>query len=383
MRCFPLSCSFSFSCSFSLAACAALLVACGDNKAVPLDPDAPIDPDAMPQATTAVVVSGTFAPGEPGLMSRLDVDALRVTERVAPTGAIGEDPVLREIDGLLYVINRASGNSITVLERSGAFVEQLPTGAGSNPQDVAVVGDKLYVPAFNTAGVVVLTRGSTEIKTISLASLDADGKPNCVSAYAVDTDVYVACELLDANFLPRARGKVAVIDTTTDTVRATLTLTFRNPFGAFERIPNGDLVIPTVPSFSSFAAGCVERITPGPTPVVAPCIVNNSALGGYVSRIAFQAGSPIQWMVVSKFDTQARGNLQGYDLDANMLWPAPITPDTQVLVDAVVCPDGKLVVSDQATGASGLRVYEGSTELTTEALPIGLPTSSNHGLVCF
>ncbi|HEU0032701.1 MAG TPA: hypothetical protein VFQ53_18850 [Kofleriaceae bacterium] len=361
---------------------ALLLAACGDNITVAPEQDGSVGSDASTPHTTAVVVAGDFTPGDPGVLSSLDVDTLEVTERIAPNGAVAEDPVLRDIDGTLYVINRAAGNSITVLERDGKLIEQLPTGAGSNPQDVAVVGDKLYVPAFNTAGVVVLTRGSTETKTISLANLDGDGKPNCVSAYTVDTDVYVACELLDANFLPRARGKVVVIDSATDTVRATLTLTFRNPFGTFERLPNGDLVIPTVPSFGSFTAGCVERIIPGATPAVGSCVVNNSALAGYVSRIALDPAGATMLMIVSKFDTAPHGRLRAFDLATSTL-ADPATPDAQVLVDAVVCPNGKLVVSDQASGAPGLRVYEGATEVTTEPLAIGLAPSSNHGLACF
>ena len=41
-----------------------------------------------------------------------------------------------------------------------ALVAQLGTGAGSNPQDVAMVGNTLYVPALGTAGVVAIVSAS-------------------------------------------------------------------------------------------------------------------------------------------------------------------------------------------------------------------------------
>jgi len=49
----------------------------------------------------------------------------------------------------------------------------------------------------------------------------------------------------------------------------------------------------------------------------------------------------------------------------------------------VSCPDGSVVVADPTIGANGLRVYQGNTEKTTAALPIGLPPASTHGLVCY
>lgn len=365
--------------------------ACGDNH-LRIEPDAGVGPVGNPaDPPRAVVVSGNFTPGEVGIMSALDLDAMQITEHVAPNGAVAEDPIIRYADGELFVINRNSGNNITILDsRTFAVKEQLATGAGSNPQDVAAVRNKLYVPAFGTAGVVVLTRGSTAISTIDLSSLDPDGQPNCVSAFRVVHDVYVACELLDENFSARGPGKIVVIDTLTDTVRATVTMTNANPFGVFERMPaeaGGDLVIPTVPSFFDATQGCVERIAPGSTPVANGCVVTNQALGGFVSRIDFQllGTVPIQWMVVNngQFGAGVRANLQGYDLAGEQLWPAPISPDSQLLVDAVVCPNGLIVVADQTMASNGLRVYDGGSEKTSAALAFGLKPNSARGLVCY
>jgi hypothetical protein len=325
------------------------------------------------------------------VMSSLDLATLEVAQRVAPNGAVAEDPMVRHVGDELFVVNRAGGNNVTILNASTfALVKQLATGAGSNPQDVAVVGQKLYVPGFGTAGVVVVPRDGSAPTAVDLASLDPDGQPNCVTAFAVGTDVYVACELLDATFTPRGPGVVVVIDTATDTVKgAPLTLTNANPFGVFERMPEaqgGDLVIPTVPSFGDVTMGCVERIVVGANPSAAGCQVTNQALGGFAARIAFQdiAGQAVQWIVASSFGAAGPvGTLRAFDLDTKMLVGNPITPPTQIIVDVVGCPDGSVVVSDQTMVANGLRVYDGTTERTTNALAIGLTPNSSHGLVCY
>jgi hypothetical protein len=225
--------------------------------------------------------------------------------------------------------------------------------------------------------------------TIDLSALDPDGQPNCISAFAVDSDVYVACELLDENFQARGPGAIVVIDSATDTVRTMLELQNRNPFGVFERMPEslgGHLVIPTVPSFGDFSTGCVEKITPGITPVAAGCVVTNQAVDGFAASIRFQrlGALDIQWMVVSKFDTEARGALKGFDLTNGTLWEDSISPPTQLIVDVAVCPDGSVIVADQTMAANGLRVYADTLlERTTAPLAIGLKPTANHGLVCY
>jgi hypothetical protein len=172
-------------------------------------------------------------------------------------------------------------------------------------------------------------------------------------------------------------------------VKTSFPLANRNPFGLFEQLPpgvlGGDLVIPTVPSFLDFSTGCVERVQTGAAPQANGCVVSNQRLGGYAARIDFQdrLGTPLLWLIVSKFDTAPRGNLQGYDLATSTLWPNPISPPSQVLVDLAVCPNGSIVVADQTMAANGLRVYDGIMELTADVMPIGLQPGSSHGLACY
>jgi predicted small lipoprotein YifL len=376
------------------------LAGCGDNASraagpgsgPPADgsPPPPGDSTPDPALARAVVVAGDFNPGHPGVLSTYNTRSGAVVANAGPAMAVGDDPVLRHVGHELFIVNRNDGNNVTILDdRSLAFEEQLGTGPSSNPQDVAVVGDKLYVPTYGSAGVTVLTRGSTTTSVIDLSVDDPDGKPNCESIYLVGSDLYVACQLLDdtQTFLPpRGPGKVYVVDTATDRVRATLTLGHDNPFSLLEQVPagaahGGELVVGTV--LFDDGSGCVERIVPGATPQAAGCLVDNADLGGYASRIAFEAdpGAAIGFFAVPMAFPHA--DLRALDMPTGMLRPAALNLGTEIVGDVVVCPDGSIVVADPTMNANGLRVFQGSTEKTTAALPIGLPPTSTHGLVCY
>lgn len=371
-------------------------VACGDDGTNNNNPDGGGGGDGGPSGPPrAVVVAGTFSPGTPGVMSVLDITSKTVMTNVAPSGAVGADPILRRFGNELFVVNRNDGNNVTILDASDyTLKEQLATGAGSNPQDVAIHGTKLFVPALGTAGVVVLERGSSAITTIDLSALDPDGKPDCVSAYTVGDEIYVVCGTLDAMFEARGSGKIVVIDAATNQQKGDAQdQGNRNPLGNLEKLPagvvNGDLIIPTIPTFGDFTTGCVERIRTGANPGTNACLVTNSTVDGYVGRIDFQDvnGVPIAWIVASKFDSQARGTLWGYDLAERTLWPEPISGADHVIADVTVCPGdaatAAVVAADKAMGANGLRMYVGGAEVTTAPLAVGLNPQSPHGLVCY
>ncbi|MCP5940153.1 hypothetical protein NL351_30005, partial [Klebsiella pneumoniae] len=80
-------------------------------------------------------------------------------------------------------------NNVTVIDAATRAVKlQISTGANSNPQDAAVVGNKIFVPALGSKGVLVITRGSNTLAEVDLSGLDTvDSKPDCNSAYAVGT----------------------------------------------------------------------------------------------------------------------------------------------------------------------------------------------------
>lgn len=362
-----------------------ILAACGDNAKVHPDGGTGDTSDSGTGSAAplykAVVLGADFSSGT-GLVSRLDLASMSMQTN-AVAGVATSDPVIRHFGDKVYVINRSVGENVTILDAHNLSpVDQVSTGASSNPQDVAVVGDKLYVPAYGTAGVVVLQNDAIT-KTIDLGTLlgDPDGKPDCVSAYAVGTKVFVACGLLDANFTPRGNGKVAVIDTTTDHATA-LTMPEKNPAGFFVQSPTGDLLISAVPSFDVFTNGCVMKVpADGTTAPTCMTDLTNKALGGFVNALGYAPDGKL-WMAVvvdKNFATQS-AQLRSYD---GTTVSAAISGSTELIQDLTACPDGSVVGVEATFGASGLRVFRAGAEVTTAPLPIGLPPVFSGGVVCF
>jgi hypothetical protein len=370
-----------------------VLAACGgeDENFNPPQIDAgetPIDADTTPRPT-GVAVTGDF--NVTGILSTIDVASATPT-RNALAGVAGGEPWIRRFGDELFIVNRAGGNNVTIVRRSPlGFVDQFGTGGGSNPQDVAVVGDKMYVPVFDaTGGLRVINRTTRAMTTIDLGALDTDGKPNCISAYAVGTKVFVACDIFDANFVPRGAGKIAVIDTTNDTVATTFDLANANPFGRFVRSPEGsmfagDLLIPTVPALTSYTNGGLERVSVGATPAANGYAVTNATLAGYVAAADIDPEGETLWIAAFALNSDFSNNfgrLRPITLSNGTLGEA-VSPTAQLISSVAACPAGSVLAGDITFGASGVRIYKEGAEQTTAAIDIGRPVNAPNGLLCY
>ena len=359
------------------------VAACGDNDVVS-SPDAAATPDAAPAHAMAAAVSGDF--NVTGVFSTLDVVTRQATPN-ALAAVAGGDPYLRRIGDELFIVNRDRGENITIIGGAPlALIDQYGTGGGSNPQDVAVAGGKLYVPALGSSGVVIINRATRAVTTLAFPAIDPDGKPDCVSALAVGTRVFVACGVLDASFTPRGPGKVIVIDSTRDAIEATLDLPFANPIGLITPgLGAEQILIETAPSFTNPATGCLAGVKTSGTPMVTGCVVTNAALGAYVNRVQVSADGHKLWMATAlyapDFSSQA-GTLRAYDAGRAAL-EAAISPAAQQILDVATCPDGRVIAGDAKMGASGLRIYHDGVEETTTPISIGRPTGGGNGLACW
>jgi hypothetical protein len=368
--------------------------ACGDNLGSGGDaPDAGA-PDGQLGAATAFAVAPDYENGV-GIASTIEIPSLAVETNVV-AGAISSDPAVRVIGDRIYVINRFGFDNITILERDGfALVEQVSTGANTNPQDVARAGGKLYVAAHDSPGLLIIDEADLAAGvagTIDLSALDpADGDPDCTSVVEVGDLIVVACGVLDESFTPRGPGAIAVIDPDTDTVTTTFELTHANPLSFLVTAdPTGplaaDVLVATAPSFSDYSSGCIERIGIGAAPAPLGCLVDNSELGGYVSALAV-----VDDGLVATVNTCVDGDCFTTPTVAKLV---PISPSGEVgaplsgpsshVTDVVRCPNGAMVASDtDFADEPGIRVFHDGAELTTGPLAIGLPPAFVNGLACY
>jgi len=356
-----------------------LLAACSDSS------DQVTAPSFAAGDTAFCVTLGADYKNNVGAMAAVALPSLTVTKDILH-GATSGDPVLRAFGKKLYVINRTAGNVTIVDATNGSdwsVESQFSTGSTSNPQDVAVAGNKLYVATYAGTGLQVwdLTT-KTQTKMVDLSSYDPDGVPNAQSVAVSGSFAYVTLDLLDTATPPSPRGvgKVVVVDTSNDTVKTALDLNFPDPYGMF--VAKGStLLVPTLADFSG-VDGCVEQVVTGATPDVGSCLVKNSDLG-FATVSAIAVGTNGTYLAVSAFDAHFNQTASLRQLDAQgHLAAQAMTPSTELPTDVAFAPSGQLVYADQAGG--GIRVYDLATqkELTTMPLNIGLGPASQNGIVC-
>ena len=162
-------------------------------------------------------------------------------------GSISRDSVMRAPSGVPIVVNRQGFNTLQFLDVTKKTLPNVKEcsvsdGFDSNPQDVVLVSPhKGYVTLYAGGDLLVIDPAvlfnpsvDAACKTlitghIDLSSFDDDGVPEMDQMVMVGTDLFVTLQLLDFP-TPVRPGRVVVIDTTTDTVKGSIPLSFENPF---------------------------------------------------------------------------------------------------------------------------------------------------------
>ncbi len=162
---------------------------------------------------------------------------------------VGADTTVRAHGGLVYLLVRdwEGTHSVSVRDPNQAFaeVQNIPTGIGSNPQDVAFASGKGYVSLNNGIGVLVFEElTGAPIKTLDLtAYADEDGLPDA-NALAVDgTTLYVALQraVYGTSVSYASPGMVVAIDTRTDLVLKNIPTLGTNLWELYVE-PSGDVL---------------------------------------------------------------------------------------------------------------------------------------------
>lgn len=356
--------------------------ACGsDNQQQ--DTDAGNSVDASPEdLSTIITVGGDFSGN--GVLTKVELPSMRVTVN-AVAGVTGGDPVIRAIGDTLVVIDRFGGDTLTLLDRNLQLLGQVSSGAGSNPQDAAIVGDSLFVVLYGESKVLrfdLLNLSAGVQSETDLSSLDPDGNANCASIYAIGQKLFVSCQLLKEDFTVKRLGTIAQIDAASGMYEGKVELQAANPISFLKANSSGELLVSTVLSPSGFdpnaeGSGCVERVKTSPLEVL-PCEVTNKELGGYANELV-SSGDTVFFVKSIAFGLATLHQLKdGLLLDLDL----PSLGDN--LIGVTLCPNGDLVVSDNTVGARGLRVYD-ETLNGGQLLEVGWPTVSfpTNGTICW
>jgi DNA-binding beta-propeller fold protein YncE len=356
-----------------------LLLACAGD---------PLLTGLLPNGDTGICVAlGADYQNNVGVFGIVGLPSMRSFVNILPNAVQG-DAVIRRYGDRIFVVNRVASN-VTVIGPDGSNIgwsvaQQFSTGPHTDPQDVAVVGNKAYVTLYGDTAIQVwdlANPGHAPLARIDLSSYDPDGNPDANSIAVVNGKVAATLDLLDWSSMfpvPRGNGKVVVIDPASDAVDGEIDLAYANPYGFM--FPWRDaLVVATVADYSG-QLGCVHALSMDS--LTQRCLAQNTALGGTVSAIAV-ADDGQAYIAVSAFDAEFNQTAQLRRLDADgNLQEGSLTPEGQLPTDVAWSPTGHLVYADSKVG--GLRVYDiaAGREITPAPINIGLSPVFANGIVC-
>lgn len=315
-------------------------------------------------------------------------------DRVAKTSVndvepIHSDAIARYWGQYVYIVNRAGGDNIQILDPTSNFdtVDQFSTGNGSNPHDIHVnsLGTHAYITRYNMTSVLKmdLSTGAT-LATISLAAFaDADGLPEMDRMFAQNNTLYVLLQRLDRNnfYSPVGTSYVVAIDMTTDTVIdmdpgtsgvQAVPLIRTNPYSEIVGFPfshGGNVVLSAVGFFGANDGGIIA-VNPA-NPAVQSMVLTEAAAGGDI------------------LDTVALNGTRAYAIVANASFETELiefNPSTGTKTGATIYNPGGYYLSDIEIGTDllladrtptdpGIRFFNmnTNTELTAGPLDVGLP----------
>jgi hypothetical protein len=143
------------------------------------------------------------------------------TIRVPVSGPFSDLEALAEWNGLLYVSNAAVG-SLLVIDPAAVLpiVAEISLPASSFPQGIAFTGNKGYVALNGSNAIAVVDLAARAVtRTIDLSTLASPGALAMPSRLvASGSRLFVTLWNLDSTYAPAGNGRLAVIDTTTDTL---------------------------------------------------------------------------------------------------------------------------------------------------------------------
>lgn len=338
----------------------------------------PDEPSPEP-AEVLVLTSNFQTGGEAGL-------AVTATDASAPGGTVvasagpsvlHSDAVVRAAFDRAYVVNRLGGDNIQVLDPTTGFttLHQLSVGAGSNPQDIAVVApERAYVALYNAASLLIVNPESGEtLGTVDLSAFaegDPDGLPELSSVLQVGDFLIVAAQRLErssSGFSPLGDSRLIRVSLSTDLPVDSMVLQAANPFGLLKLEADGAHVAIPCPGLVGSLDGGVERIQAA-TFVTEGLVVTEEMLGGDVLSvlglpgIAGGDGQTLQWLtIVSQSEADGSANTRLVLLKQT---PAPslsvtpiLEPDGFVLWDMLQSSSGRIWVTDRTLTAPGVWVY--------------------------
>jgi hypothetical protein len=316
--------------------------------------------------------------------------AVRLTDHqtVASIEVIHQDATCR-FDPLTkkpLIVSRLGADAIEIVdpEQSWQVVGEYSVGAGSNPQDIAVVSEnRAYVSRLGEPSLLVVHPLSGDVQgEVDLTGYaDADGLPEPVGLYHLDGKVY-ALLLRLVNMTETGVSTLLVIDGPSGAIEDEVELSAPNPSGRLRySTAIGRLVIISTGEFGDHGDGCVETYDPATGSLSGP-LITEQALGGDLVDAVIAAEDRGFAVIGETIGSAGNSRVVGFDPQAGTKTADLIVAETFDHLSLELSPAGdELWVPDRRPDSPGIRIFDVATnsEITTAPIDVGLPPF----VICF
>jgi len=309
-----------------------------------------------------LTVNAAFDHGS-GSFSIVDLDSLEVVTDIL---SVSSDAMAACEGGGLFVVQRLGWDSILRIEAEAPFgvASEHSVGTGSNPQGIALLpGGDLVVTLLDRDHALVIDPGSgEETGRVDLsAHADGDGLPEASLVMVSGGRAFLALQRLDRStplWDPSGPGRVVVVDASTLSEIAAVTLTGANPSPYGRMIARGDTLLVTETGRYGVLDGGLDAVD-----LVAMeasgFLVTEEALGGDITDVVL-VGDDIGYATVS--GTDGRDRLVRFDQGSGLVEDDPLLEgDGFTLLQMQVTSDGRLLVVDRDLHEPGLVVLDAAS----------------------
>lgn len=363
-----------------------------------------LDTPSPPPSEVVVLTSNFQVGGVVGLSEPVS-DSSALPDIVPGQSVLHSDASLRVFEDRVYVINRLGADNIQVLDPTQGFqtIQQFSVGAGSNPQDIALVSpERAYVTLYNSASLLIVnpTSGQT-LGTVDLSAYaegDPDGFPELSSLLAVGDQLFVTAQRLErtsSGFIPLGDSKLIRVDLTRDEADGAITLAMANPFGQLMLEPDGKHVLLPCPGTFGALDGGLERIDLTLFQSDNILVTEYALQADIVSALALSDDARELLLIVSQAtgggeDSDGSTNTHLVKVQVDSLGSEGVldmqtilSPDGYVLWDLVRGASGRLFVTDRTLTAPGVWMFADATLSSPAFIPFSgdvLPPTSGAAL---
>jgi hypothetical protein len=281
-----------------------------------------------------------------------------------------------------FVLER--GNSaVTILDplNNWSVAKQYSVGAGTNPQGLAVVSDRLaFVPRLQAPMLLAVEPLSgKKVGEIDLSTYaDADGNPEAGSALVHDGKVYVTLQRLDEAYAPASKGGLLWVNPETLEVAGSKDLFAGNPTGRLRYSEAmGGLVLIETGQYGVLDGGVeIYDVDSGE---LSGLIVTEQTLGGDVQDAVIVSKS-LGYAIIGT--AEGKTGLVSFDPASGTKLENLIVSEGWDLAYLELNLTGtELWVADRTFETPGIRIFDTgfSEELTDTPINVGLPPF----VICF